>query len=171
MTDELDVGSKVSFSIAGGLNPVNARPTEAFKLYIKNLEGNVVSEISNPDFEEAKLSMSTPALISEYEFGATDERQLAKTAFSLSFTTTQPYPKDAYLMVKLDPDVLGPEVTDGVTSVVECFSNLQLQVKCAFEDSSTLRVDGVVIDQLRANTHISVQFTNFEIFVVEPSIT
>jgi hypothetical protein len=75
--------------------------------------------------------MKEPSLIEVFKYDALDNRQLAETAFELSFTSTMPYPSGTYLLLEIDASVIGPK--DAASQAkVKCSSNLQLQAKCTF---------------------------------------
>jgi hypothetical protein len=115
---------------------MNSKKTGAYTMYIKAKDGSIKAEMSDKTHEQSMLQMTTPAYIQQAAFQATDFRQLAKTAFTLEFTSLLKYPKDAYLTISLDPLIFGPEkLADGSQKTIECFSNLQIQVTCSFTDS------------------------------------
>ena len=117
---ELAVGESTTVSIAGVSNRLNSKESDSYKIYIKAADGTIKSQMDRDGV--ATVTMTQPALIQTGSFEATDNRQLAKTAFTMEFTSTLPYPKDAYFTIQIDPQVLGPE--SGKT--VACFSNLQI---------------------------------------------
>lgn len=45
---ELPVGSKISFTLLNATNPLTGKPSDSFKLYIKDEGGFVMSEVSSP---------------------------------------------------------------------------------------------------------------------------
>lgn len=79
-----------------------------------------------------------------------------------------PYPKGTYIIIEIDPAQLGPS---GKKEDVKCFSNLQIEAECTWTSDTTIKIDGLVKDNLVANTHISLMLTNFEIKVKEPLVT
>lgn len=107
------------------------KPTGIYKFYIKDGNGNVISEMTKENFAGSALIMKEPSPIQIFKFDARDNRQLAHTAFELSFTSTMPYPEGSYLLIDIDSAVIGPE--DAASQAkVQCSSNLQLQAKCTF---------------------------------------
>jgi hypothetical protein len=65
----LAVGETISFSIPDCVNPDSSAPTSAFKLFLKDGEGRVVSEASVDG-----LQMEFGATIQKISFEATDNR-------------------------------------------------------------------------------------------------
>ena len=95
---KVEEGSKVVFSVEQSTNPKSSKLTDAYKLWIKDRNGNVMSETITGD-SGMKLKAGTPASIESFTFERTDERQLAITAIELAWTSVMPYPKDSYLML------------------------------------------------------------------------
>lgn len=101
------------------------KPTGVYKFYIKDGNGDVISEMTEENFAGTALIMKAPSPIQVFKFDALDNRQLAHTAFELSFTSTMPYPEGSYLLLDIDSAVIGPE--DAASQAkVKCSSNLQL---------------------------------------------
>jgi hypothetical protein len=101
------------------------KPTGVYKFYIKDGNGDVISEMTSANFAGSSLTMKAPSPIHVFKFDALDNRQLAHTAFELSFTSTMPYPAGSYLLLVIDSAVIGPE--DAASRAkVKCSSNLQL---------------------------------------------
>ena len=83
-----------------------------------------------------------------------------------------PYPKGSYVILTLDPEVLGPEkLDDGSLAVVECFSNLQIKVECEFTDPTHLKISRIFMEDITASSRISLMVSNFEINIQDPTIT
>lgn len=123
-------------------------------------------------FAGSILAMKEPSPIKKFEFNAVDNRQLADTAFELSFTSTMPYPKGAYLMMDINSSEMGPK--DAASKAkVKCSSNLQLIVACKFlpNEKDKIKVTGVFIDDIVAQSHISFMITNFFINIKVPKVT
>ena len=83
-----------------------------------------------------------------------------------------PYPKGAYLVIAIDSSEMGPK--DAASqSKVKCSSNLQLIVACKFlaSEKDKIKVTGVFIDDIVAQSHISFMITNFFINIKVPRVT
>ena len=89
-------GEKVVFSVEGSTNPKSSELTDGYKLWIKDRNGNVMSETITGNVG-MRLKAGTAASIISYNFERTDERQLAITALELSWTSVMPYPEGSYL--------------------------------------------------------------------------
>ena len=121
--ESVPAGTKLSFTIKNSQNPKSTKPTEIYKFYIEDKSGNVISEMTQKGFAGSILTMREPSPIKKFEFDAVDNRQLADTAFELSFTSTMPYPKGAYLMMNINSSEMGPK--DAASQAkVKCSSNL-----------------------------------------------
>ena len=67
--------------------------------------------------------MAEPHPITVFDLKPIDDRQLALTAYELTFTSKMPYPKGSYMMILIDRDVVGPRDEESVSDV-KCSSNL-----------------------------------------------
>ena len=149
---------------------MTSRPTDSYQIQIKDALGNMMSEMSRGGVDSTRLTMTVPADIKAetVRFGAVDQRQLAKTAFEVEFTSTMPYPKGAYFVLGIRPIEVGPaEPKDDV----KCFSNLQVEAACAWLNDTSIKVDELVKADIGRNTHITLMLTNFEIKVTKPLVT
>lgn len=60
---ELPVGSKIQLTIRNSQNPKSARETAAYKIYLKDKDGYIKSEMTEPNRKAMKLTMTEPSLI------------------------------------------------------------------------------------------------------------
>jgi hypothetical protein len=60
---ELPVGSKIQFTIRNSQNPKSARETSVYKIYLKDKDGYIKSEMAEPNRKAMKLTMTEPSLI------------------------------------------------------------------------------------------------------------
>ena len=121
-------GEKVVFEVQGSTNPKSTELTDGYKLWIKDKNGNVMSETITGNVG-MRLKAGTAAEITSFNFERTDERQLAITALELSWTSVMPYPEGSYLQLNIYSREIGPEPVSG-KGKVKCSSNLQLEVEC-----------------------------------------
>jgi hypothetical protein len=82
-----------------------------------------MAEMTFSDFDNMKLRMEEPHPITVFNLNPIDDRQLALTAYELTFTTKMPYPKGSYMMIQIDRAVIGPRDEESASDV-KCSSNL-----------------------------------------------
>lgn len=121
--ESLEIGAKASFTIDESSNPQTQRATSAYKFYIKDANGDTMAEMTFSDKSEMMLRMTEPHPITTFELKPIDDRQLALTAYELTFTSKMPYPKGSYMMIQIDRTVVGPRDEESVSDV-KCSSNL-----------------------------------------------
>jgi hypothetical protein len=97
-------GTLLTFTVNQSRNPKSGKPTGPYKIWIKDKDGNVMSEQSSDPNSNMALTMAEPAEILNFNFVRSDERQLALTALELSWNSMMPYPKDSYLNLIINSD-------------------------------------------------------------------
>ena len=167
---EVPEGTEVIFTVKESINPKSGKATDSYKIWIKDKDGNVMSEQSADQNGDMYLSMGVPAEIQKFDFSRSDERQLALTALELSWTSLMPYPKNSYLNIMINADEIGPE-SNSAKGAVNCSSNLQLEVKCTFITNDKIMVEGIFTEDLVAGSFVFFMITNFFVDISEPTIT
>jgi len=81
-----------------------------------------------------------------------------------------PYPKDAFLILEIDSQVIGPEAHPN-RGAPNCSSNLQLVIQCTFLTEDKIKITGMFVEDLVAKTYISFLITNFYVGIYEPVVT
>ena len=160
----------VNLTISGSRNPLTGRQTPIYIVQVKDKDGFVKASMNKSDETNAMLTMQKPHPISEFTYEPVDKRQTALTAFQIDWTSTMPYPRDAYFEVKLDSTQIGPKDA-AARANVKCSTNLQLTVRCTFVTDDLIKVEGAFVEDLPRNSRLQFIITNFYINVEKPMTT
>ena len=133
--ERIEIGEKLQFDFAPIRNPASTTPTQPYEIEIKTGYYQIVAQQRT---QGARVIITDPALIKQQKFDALDKRQLAITTVTLTWISTQVYPKDLAVLIYYNQDQIGPELLDDAveSTFIPCVFSQTVIVQCEYNPAT-----------------------------------